>query len=128
MGEDASLAENARRVALLALAMQRACAGFAVPGGGRLQMRIGLHVGPAVGGVVGVSMLRYHLFGSLCEEVTLLEQTCEPGQVHVSRGFVAALGGPLGAERLQATLVPAGDIVLDERGAPEASFHLVPLL
>ena len=34
-------------------------------------MRIGLTCGPATGGVVGASMLRYHLFGPVTQEVRL---------------------------------------------------------
>ena len=41
---------------------------FVTPSGSRLSMRIGLACGPATGGVVGASMLRYHLFGPVTQE------------------------------------------------------------
>ena len=56
------------------------------------QMRVGLAVGPAVAGVVGTGMLRYHLFGPLLTEVTQLEQECEVGGINASADFVHALG------------------------------------
>ena len=42
--------------------------------GGTLAMRIGLHAGATVGGVVGQKMVRYHLFGPPLEGVTRMEQ------------------------------------------------------
>ena len=35
-------------------------------------MRIGLACGPALGGVIGASMLRYHLFGPVTQEARWL--------------------------------------------------------
>ena len=49
---------NALAIARTALLMQRACSAQAAPDGSRLVMRVGLHVGPAVAGVVGDSMLK----------------------------------------------------------------------
>ena len=42
----------------VAIAMQAHCERFRAPDGSLLQMRIGLVTGPAVGGVLGASMLR----------------------------------------------------------------------
>ena len=64
-----SAQENALRVARLAVALQGYCENFIAPDGSYLRMRIGLVTGPAMGGVVGATMLRYHLFGRLTQEV-----------------------------------------------------------
>ena len=53
--------------------------------GGALSMRIGLHAGATVGGVVGKKMLRYHLFGPPLEGVTRMEQACDHGGVRQGR-------------------------------------------
>ena len=58
-GEDRSLAASALDVARMAVEMQRLCSTLTAPDGSPVVMRIGLHCGPVVGGVVDGSMLRY---------------------------------------------------------------------
>ena len=67
--------ENAHALTCLALEMQKLCATLQAPDGTQVVMRIGLHCGPLVGGVVGGSMLRYHLFGSPMDAVTQVRLT-----------------------------------------------------
>ena len=69
-GETRTLQENALALARMALAMQEICLGLTAPDGSPVVMRIGLHCGPLVAGVVGGSMLRYHLFGPAMDAVT----------------------------------------------------------
>ena len=85
--------EDALRIAQLAIALQEHCESFVAPDGSFLRMRIGLVTGPAIGGVVGATMLRYHLFGPLTSEVTCFEQAAPPGGVLVSAKFRDALFG-----------------------------------
>ena len=65
----------------MALDVQSLMAKWKAPDGGPLAVRIGLHVGATVGGVVGHKMLRYHLFGPPLEGLNRMEQTCDPGGV-----------------------------------------------
>ena len=58
-----SLLESAARLARFALDMQALCATYVAFDDSRIKMRIGLHVGPVTAGIIGSSMLRYHLFG-----------------------------------------------------------------
>ena len=60
-GDARPLAENAARLAHFALEMQRVCEKATAPDGSPVVMRIGLHCGPVVGGIVGGNMLRYQL-------------------------------------------------------------------
>ena len=69
-GDTATLQENALALARLAVEMQRLCATLTAPDGSPVVMRIGLHCGPVVGGVVGGNMIRYHLFGSTMDAVS----------------------------------------------------------
>ena len=43
--------------------------GIRAPDGSPVLMRVGLHCGPIVGGIVGGNMIRYHLFGSTLDAV-----------------------------------------------------------
>ena len=43
----------------MALDMQSLCESYTAPDGSMLSMRIGIHAGPSVAGIVGVSMIRY---------------------------------------------------------------------
>ena len=69
-GEHSTLQENALSLACMALEMQKLCATLRAPDGSPVVMRIGLHCGPVVGGIVGGNMIRYHLFGSTLDAVT----------------------------------------------------------
>jgi len=65
-----------------------------------LDCRVGVHTGPCVGGVVGVEMKRYHLFGPLMSVLELLESTAPTGQVHLSRACQTAVEQQASAEGL----------------------------
>eukprot|EP00929_Paragymnodinium_shiwhaense_P021623 TRINITY_DN14055_c0_g1_i1.p1 TRINITY_DN14055_c0_g1~~TRINITY_DN14055_c0_g1_i1.p1 ORF type:complete len:482 (-),score=60.57 TRINITY_DN14055_c0_g1_i1:85-1530(-) len=46
--------------------------------------RVGVHTGTCIGGIVGMEMMRYHLFGGLMTVLDLIESTSEKGRVQVS--------------------------------------------
>ncbi|KAJ3212276.1 Nitrogen permease regulator 2 [Dinochytrium kinnereticum] len=50
----------------------------------KLEMRIGVHCGPAVGGVANVSQPKFSLFGDTVTATGLLEQSSKPNAIHVS--------------------------------------------
>jgi class 3 adenylate cyclase len=64
---------DARRMLRFAAALRKA-AGSITIGGDRLQVRIGIHVGPMLGGIVGNRFPRYHLFGPHAKVGQVLEQ------------------------------------------------------
>merc|ERR1712151_147624 len=64
---------------------------------GNLGLRAGIHSGPAIGGVVGTTMQRYHLFGGTMHIAEALEATAPSGAVHLSsaaRRSLAEAGQP----------------------------------
>ena len=73
------------------------------------QIRIGLHAGPIVAGVVGTSKFAYDVWGDTVNVASRLETTSEPGRIHVS--------GEL-ARRLESHFVlePRGQIDLKGKG------------
>lgn len=75
----------------LAMDMHLALAEYCLAARCALQMRAGLHSGPAIGGVVGSTMQRYHLFGSTMRTAEALESTAPNGSLHISSAARRAL-------------------------------------
>ncbi|MFZ9977614.1 MAG: adenylate/guanylate cyclase domain-containing protein [Candidatus Kapaibacteriota bacterium] len=57
----------------------------------RIQLRIGVHSGPAVAGVIGLNRYTYDLWGDSVNIASRLESTGMPGKIQVSESFVTEL-------------------------------------
>jgi class 3 adenylate cyclase len=107
--------DHALRAARAALEMRDVLTRLDV--GHRLQMRIGLHSGPAVAGVIGHEKFLYDLWGDTVNVASRLESHGEPGRIQLSEETAALLG-----DRFR--LEPRGIVELKGRG-PTRTLWLV---
>ena len=56
-------------------------------------IRVGLHVGPAIAGVIGTQRLSYDLWGETVNLASRLESAGIPGRIHVSSAVADRLRG-----------------------------------
>jgi class 3 adenylate cyclase/Tfp pilus assembly protein PilF len=78
--------DHTERVAHFALAMQHVMNSPSVASnlGGRVQVRIGIHTGEAVAGVIGTSKFAYDIWGDTVNTASRMESHGEAGKIHVS--------------------------------------------
>ncbi|XP_076454270.1 guanylate cyclase 32E-like [Babylonia areolata] len=89
---------HAGEVASMALALLAAIKSFRIRHRPEetLKLRIGIHSGPCVAGVVGLTMPRYTLFGDTVNTASRMETNGEPLRIHCSsecRAILEKLGG-----------------------------------
>uniref|UniRef100_A0A147BCC9 Guanylate cyclase n=1 Tax=Ixodes ricinus TaxID=34613 RepID=A0A147BCC9_IXORI len=119
---------HAGEIASLALHLLTAIQNFEIRHrtGERLKLRIGIHSGPCVAGVVGLKMPRFCLFGDTVNTASRMESTGEALKIHVSeacKNILEKLGGYRLCERGLTPIKGKGDMrtfwLLGKENTPE---------
>ena len=101
-------------MAELALAMQRNIQTHVRPDGVPFQLRIGIHCGSVVAGVIGVKKFAYDLWGVTVNLASRLETSSDPDTIQVSQAVYDQLSDAHLGDRFTLTL--RGDIDLKGKG------------
>jgi adenylate cyclase len=109
--------DHADAVAKMALGMQDAFAEVMKARGLAMQVRIGIHTGPVVAGVIGRHKFTYDLWGDTVNLASRMESHGEPSRIHVSQATREILGN-----RFRFT--DRGEVPVKGKGLVRTSFLL----
>lgn len=79
--------EHMMRMADLALAMASEIQQFSLDGKTKCNLRIGIHTGPVIAGIIGSNKFSYDIWGDTVNTASRLESTGVPGKIQISQKF-----------------------------------------
>ncbi len=93
-------ADNLEATAAMALDILKEISDFATQSGLPIQVRIGIHTGSVVAGVIGEKKFIYDLWGDTVNIASRMESSGEPGRIQVSEEAYQRLSSVIGQQSL----------------------------
>ncbi len=93
------IANHAAALAHMAIDMNEAIESYAKKAGSELSIRIGIHSGSVVAGVIGQKKFIYDLWGDTVNLASRMESTGVPGRIHISETTYALIKDEFDAEQ-----------------------------
>ena len=106
---------SVEQVADMALDMVDAMRDYRTGAGETLQVRVGLHIGPAVAGIIGLKKFIYDMWGDTVNTASRLESHGVPGRIQITAGTAARLAAGYVFE-------PRGPVEIKGKGPVEVGF------
>ncbi len=100
------LACHARAIAELALDMKATISGYSAPDGRPLSLRIGIHTGDIVAGVMDLRKLSYDLWGDTVNVASRMQSGAAAGSIQVTKEAHDEMGSDYRFDEPTETLVP----------------------
>ncbi|MBK9249520.1 MAG: adenylate/guanylate cyclase domain-containing protein [Ignavibacteria bacterium] len=90
-GAPIPVANHAERTALFALDVAEFMKNYQTDSGDKVSIRIGLHTGSVVAGIIGENKFAYDMWGDAVNTASRMESHGEAGKIHVSEEFMKNL-------------------------------------
>uniref|UniRef100_A0A914Y8R7 Guanylate cyclase n=1 Tax=Panagrolaimus superbus TaxID=310955 RepID=A0A914Y8R7_9BILA len=109
--------EHGRHIANMSLGLMKSLDRYTIPHlpGERISLRIGIHTGGVVTGVVGLAMPRFCLFGDSVNTASRMESNGKPNKIHMSEDANRFLTKVVGGYYTQSR----GEVIIKGKGVME---------
>lgn len=123
-GAPIPMENHAERAALFALEVAEMMNDYRTDSGEKIEVRIGLHTGSVVAGIIGENKFAYDLWGDAVNTASRMENYGEAGKIHTSEDFVMAVEsrGNSFPSRYSIHFVPRGEMDIKGKGIMKTYF------
>jgi len=109
--------DHAMRMVQFAFRVMEASKKYRFPGQDTIRIRVGLHCGPVIAGVIGGHKYTYDLWGDSVNTASRMESQGERDQIHVSEDFIRTICNISADMEIPSThALPFGKLAIHDRG------------